>query len=551
MSVSFEIDKARQDSFYHYRKYNDDSSVCVKTGWGIWSNQGTEEERGAWLSAVQKYQNSRGVKTKKNIIHESTDYIREKIKLDNSKFDKEKKSLIMPTITDLISAMKSAGTGECMDDYINKVMGLTSGGIPSPKAIFQYSWNAAWFNLEIDLQEMLMSYTNLGISAFVYPVLDYVDSESDKLFGTASTVYDEILRVAATAVYYYNRLVKIWGKKDKEEEAEAYKKKLLDEIKALGKKYGEQVVEVVYQIFTIQVILDMLQVIKTGYNSAESAWRGAMNKIRSLTGDDFKDMCKPCWEFLKKLLPLLAALAGAYILCKRMNKAESEQSLEMSAENLGVEPDKVSDYLNEKAADARSELLTSAVVYEKAFNKIDNFSLEAAGFDTSSGSSGSNAQGGQANQDSSVRCDSEACDCKVSMCNFSDPVDASAIISRGTLEFPAGVVIEIQKDLQHRFTISAGAEVKPGDVIAYIKDVPVKSAGGYKISEVRGNYIIGYEILDDALAGITTGEDAETWAQNMLQQEIDNADLTEYNKITDAYTKFSYADIFIRHYMSY
>lgn len=551
MAVRFEIDKARRDTFYHYKKYNDDSSVCVKTGWGIWSKQESDEEKDAWLLAVREYQKSCGVETKSNKIKEFTNDIRGKIKLDDLKFDGEKKPLVMPTVTDLITAIKNAGVGECTDDYINKIMGLAPGGVPSPKAVFQYSWNATWINLEIDLQEMLASFTKLGVSGFIYPVLDTVDEKSDELFESAYAVYDEVLRVSANAVYQYNRFVKIWGKSGKEEESEECKDKLITEMKSLGKKFGNNMVEVVFQVFSIQVVLDMLQVVKSGYNATESAWCGTINKIRALTCDDFKDMCRPCWDFLKSLLPLLAALAGAFIVCKLIDKKEIEQSREMSAENLDVKPDEIDQYLDSNVSAIQNKLSSEAVIYNKAYNAIDGFALQASGFNASETTVDNVDNSISDTADSSVRCDTDACDCKVSMCNFSDPVDASAIINRGILEFPNGVIVEIQKDLPYRFIISSGAEVNPGDIIAYIKDIPVKSTGGYKISSVCDNYFIAYETIDDNITNCTSGEDAEVWTQNMVQTEIDNADLTEYNKIIDAYTKFSYTDTFIRQYISY
>lgn len=546
MSVRFEIDKARQDTFYHYKKYNDDSSVCIKTGWGIWSKQSTQEEKDAWILAVQTYQESHGIKTPGNKIKDLTKEIREKIKLDDTKVEEEKKPLIMPAVTDLIAAIKSAGLGDCTDDYISKVMGLSGAGVPSVKAMFQYTWNATWFNADIDLQELLISYKNLGISGFIYPILDLVDNKSDELFNTAYAVYSEVLRISGTAVDYYYKVTILFGKEDKKEECEKYEKKLEEELDNLAHTYGKEIKDIIYQIFCIQTIIDTVKVVKSGYTSSDNEWKSITNKIRALVKDEYESINKKCFDFLKALLPLLAALAGAFIIFKLMEKKEIEQSLQMSADNLGVRKDEVNTYLNEKVEQAKEEISSIAIVYNDACNNRNKFSLyvndmnENALYDNTYSES-----------DSSIVCNENDCKCKVSMCDFSTPVDASAILNQGILDYPSGVVIEIQKTLNYSLNVLPGAIIRPGDIIGYINNIPIKSKGEYQILERYDNYIIANENIDQTLQSITSGEDAQLFAQNLIQSEIDAADLTEYNNIISNFTKFSYADRFIRQYMSY
>lgn len=541
MNIRFEIDKARQDSFYHYKKY-DDTGACVKTGWSIWSRQNTDEEKDAWLIAVQEYQESHHIQTEATRVKNFTASIRDKIKLDASKVE-NKKPLMMPQLKAIIDAFNNAGVGDCSDDYVAQVLGLVAVGVPTPKAVFQYTWNATWFNAEIDLQKLMIDFKNLGITGFLYPLLDLVDKVSDDIVGAAVAVWGEVLKLAANAVYYYNQMSKLFGCKGKEDEAEEYRKKFKEELKDLAKKFGQVFVDFLYRILCIQAMIDMLQVVKSGISSTANAWRSVANKLRSLTTDDLKEINKKAWEEIKSLLPMLASLAGAFIIMKCMQEEERKQSLQTSADALGVTPDELETTLNKSVKEYQEALSGAAIVYNKAVNNIDNYSLFPTHIQAVTNVNQLN--------DTSTVCSQDECNCKVSMCDLSDPIDADNILSNNTIGFSSAVVIEIQNTLNYRFTVSEGSTVNTNDIIAYINDVPVKSNSNYKILELHDNYVIAEETTNQEILDSSTAEDAEVLAQNMIQRQLDNVDLTEYNNIVDTFKMFAYSDTFIRQYISY
>ena len=549
MTVRFEIDKARQDSFYHYKKYND-ANVCVQTGWGIWSKQTTENDREAWLKAVQEYQSSHKVKTEADKVKDCTSSIREKLKIDASKIE-NKKPLAMPSLTTIIDAFRNAEIGGCTDDYISMMMGLVTGGVPTSKAVFQYTWNAAWFNTEVDLQKLVSDFSSLGISGLILPALDLIDKAVDSTIGSVSAVYSEVLKISATAIYYYSQMTNLFGCAGRKEETEEYRKKLWEEIHALTMKYGTAFGEFLYEVLCIQSLLDTLQVIESGVTSTAGTWKSITNKIRTLTLDDWKvigtSAVTQTLEFFKNMLPMLAAIAGAFIVLKCMSEKEKEQSLQDSADTLGVSPEDIETTLNKSIHDNQEALSRVAVVYSNAVNNVDGFSLTPQ-YASSSPSTYSKTPPAEV---SNVICNGNSCNCKLSMCDASDPVDASMAINSGSLDFSSAIVIEIQKDLNYRFIVTVGSVINANDIIAYINNVPIRANGNYQVLETHGNYIIVKENINKSFLDASTAEDAEILAQKVVQAQIGNVDLAEYNNVVDKYSKFSYADIFIRQYMSY
>ena len=91
-NVKFIIDKSRGDSFYHYTKTDNNDKPLFKdngkldTGWGLYCYLKDEDEKAAWIEAVNKFNSDTGIKTPCTLIKDKLHEFKDAVSLDDTKF---------------------------------------------------------------------------------------------------------------------------------------------------------------------------------------------------------------------------------------------------------------------------------------------------------------------------------------------------------------------------------------------------------------------------------------------------------------------------------
>ena len=577
--MRYVIDKCRPDGFYHYIHYNDedssilttvkrpDGTVHVKydTGWSLYSLQ-KEENRQAWIEAVQKFQAEKGITGPTDILHGYIQDVRDALKLEDKKFP-EHKDLLMPSIQAIFSLVENPE--DCDDNFIALMKNAGTEALPTPKNMIRYAWTAEKYNIKVDIDKAVRSVVENGLSTFVMPVLDAADNMIDMFFGMLNAVYNEVIRIANIPIRIYHNIENLYDKLTDEQQRKELINKFLDELK----KFAMPIVEFIYQILCIDVLIEAFKALKNLWNKRVDVWKSIHNKLKCLVDFDYKslksDLINNLAAALMGFIPLFTAMLGAFAGKNCGDKAIEEAEAALLANNLdagkyddtsntGNVFDDLNDKCQEKMKDDDARLRASSIVYKKASDLEDGLSLSCY-----NGIPGGSKFSPNYKEPADNICDTSIMDaltppvgtalpigCKVSMCDTSDPTDIDLMLNQNAGLYPDKIIVEISKNLNAHLSVSKGQHVKVNDIIGYIEDVPIRAEREFIVDDVFEKYFFGTYFIDSSVFNLED-ENIEQKVVSYYEERSKAFATTEYDEVINALRNQAFAEDYILNYLCY
>lgn len=540
--VRFEIDKVRSNSFYHYTKYSGNQIVLnakgnPDIGWGLYSHLYDNADKSAWIIAVNQYNKEHNIITPSEKIKTGIEEFKRKFEIEEKKYP-QKQSYILPALQSAISFVTN--TEDCDDDYLEKLQQSTGGVLPTKKAIAKYALEAAANNIEIDYHILMDSYMKLGVTAFIYPVCDAINSFIDIFFMGIDAIYDEYSKLAADPIYMFRK----WTSDItiSNDEKQRYK----DLFDASIKQFSPAAREIIVKILSIDILkitVDFLQSVKT---LSTNIWKSIINRFNAI-----KDIISTI-EFTNKdkfisalntILYALGGLIGGVVAANCMKTKEIDTAIESlcQTDNVSSEEELI-DKMNNEIIDYQNNMYDNTIIYKYAANNKNGYSL----YKTSESSSYLDIEDPNVNELIEL--------CKVSMCDDISSTDTSDWYN----QFDTSEYIIIEFNINYNFTIllAENQNININDIIAYIDGVPVKSRKSFIVVETGQNYIIGrYTVnADNMLSEIFTTDDSDNISntiQNYITNSINTFTNNDYDRIIKKFQQHIYVKDFIRDYLSF
>lgn len=577
--MRYVIDKCRPDGFYHYIRYNDkdssilttvkrpDGTVHIKydTGWSLYSLQ-KEENRQAWIEAVQKFQAEKGITGPTDILHGYIQDVRDALKLEDKRFP-EHKDLLMPSIQAIFSLVENPE--DCDDNFIALMKNAGTEALPTPKNMIRYAWTAEKYNIKVDIDKAVRSVVENGISIFVMPVLDAADNMIDMFFGMLNAVYNEVIRIANIPIRIYHNIENLYDKLTDEQQRKELINRFLDELQ----KFAMPIVEFIYQILCIDVLIEAFKALKNLWNKRADVWKSIHNKLKCLVDFDYKslksDLINNLAAALMGFIPLFTAMLGAFAGKNCGDKAIEEAEAALLANNLDAGKyddtsntenvfDDLNDKCQEKMKDDDARLRASSIVYKKASDLEDGLSLSCY-----NGIPGGSKFSPNYKEPADNICDTSIMDaltppvgtalpigCKVSMCDTSDPTDIDLMLNQNAGLYPEKIIVEISKKLNAHLSVSKGQHVKVNDIIGYIEDVPIRAEREFIVDDVFEKYFFGTYFIDSSVFNLED-ENIEQKVVSYYEERAKSFATTEYDEVINALRNQAFAEDYILNYLCY
>ena len=593
-SIRFDIDKKRDDSAYHYIEYID--SIPIRDGYTFYTSLHTEKEKKAWLEGVKKFNSTAGINTPIMMIFKGIADSKFSFDHESDKWPKEKDLLIPSIPTSIAKIVKDLATNSISDDFLEHVFELMKGRIPTKKAALQYAFNAASFNLDLKYQKLLGDIKELGVKAFLNPVISKILEMVEQHLSKADILYNEIKRVANKPIRIYRQIVEAGKYKDDKDNRELIKKYTEDFKKYLN-NFSDEVKELVYEVFYLDILVKIIHQIKTIGNTSVAVWRNIVSEAKTLRDMDISDLnstvVPKLQAILKALLPLLGGLIGAMygMECGKLEDSKSDLGGRRRLLDNKTGKDKKPDYndldsfmpeeegdidiptieesLNNDLCETLPEeieatLFDVAIVYVKAFYDLDCFSL--IGNEGSGGGGGGDEENSTNDSSSSKELTPEECfPCKISMCETSDDTDVEDLMRKsltGGNGSARKVCVEIGQDLFpiSRLCVEVNQHIHIDDIIGYINEVPIHSKVDCSVQIVEPSYFVAWYYFEDfsdsssdASLDTTNEEDCtkiiNDYYTNAYEMFKDRGD--KYQELVDFYKNSAYVDLFIKDYLSF
>ena len=558
MAVKFEILERRDDTSYHFKRYEDNK--FVSDGNGFFSNLKTDEEKIAWKNAVIEWMQANNFKRPSDKVREAIQEVKDKLQIQEKSFD-EPRSLIMPSLASVIAA---AAEGKCDDEYIQELIQACSGELPTPKNMIHYAFEATVNNLKLELQKLKYMLSNLGINGFVIPVLDAVQNIVDNFFSAIDAIYDELLRKYAQLYYYYKKAC-TFKERLSDIEISEWWQKFKDELKRIAKEAGQDIVDYLYLIFSFEPILELVRLCKNLTQSTGNVWNNLLRKIKSLTKEDIKeflgDLGKKMLDILVALLPLIGTLIGALLALKcskdEETKIAEDLAIQSGREIATANGDDVSayneNYFNDKQKEYQKDLEKTAIVYHYAVEEIYGYSLYP---DSGSSSNKNDNPDNKDNTEDSAEETNSGLPCKITMCPPEEQTDTNSLFNNSSIiaSSPTNVIVEFDKNIKNLVTyFQEGQHIRIDDVIARVDKVPVKSKIDCNVREVHPTYFLAEyynSFSKEPISDVSIFEsDYNTYISELISKKLKEDSPLE--KIVEQYQHASYVYSFIKDYMSF
>ena len=542
-NIKFEIDKARGDSFYRYKKIVDGKVVTYKNGssvkWGLYSTLQDDDERHAWLAAVEKFNKDNNIETTCDKIKNELRKFKDSISIDDKQFP-ERQSYLMPALQAAVDAVGGIA-GICSDDYINTLMKACGGALPTKENMLKYATEAFENNLTLDIQILLSSLSKLGVTAFVEPLINAVEEIIDTYFGTIDLIYNEIERKYANVLHLYRK----WSSDIFEENKNLVKEKFIAELK----KLSQPVREWISYILTIDVLKALVEVLKSIKTIGQNIANEVFTKFNNLK-DVLNEISFPNKNRLIALLNTLLFALGGFVGAIFAARCAKEQEIDatinsmIAVEGVDNEDELYDKVVNKNPQAVRNKISPYTTIYTYAVENKENYSLYKIYPDYAS----NNYENNVPNISDNINCL-----CKVSMCETIDDTDTTDWTA--WLDKPADIIIEFDMRLNYSIIISVGQSVLLNDIIGYINNIPIKARDEFIVTEIGKNFIIGkYQSseYDSLLTQNTTNiNEVSLKTQKLLQKKIDEFSDNQFDKIINDYKKIAQVKNFIRDYISY
>lgn len=547
MAIKFVILQRRDDTSYHYKRY--ENNKFIKQGNGFYSDLTTSEEQGAWRVAVIEWRTQNDIDNISDKVKSAIQKVRNRLDLDDQQFP-EKRSLVMPTLASVIAA---AALGNCDDTYLQQLIEATGGEIPTTKNIIKYAFNSTISNLKIDLQILKYQLTSLGINSFITPVLDSIETICDTFFVLVDAIYDELLRMYALAFFYYKKACTLKEILTSDERDEFFQK-LINELARIAKEVGQDIANYLYICFVIPIIQEILDIVRNMTQTSGDVWYVLLRKLQYLISDDFKALLSgdalDLLAALSTLFPLIGTLVGAILALQCSNEEETnvansatQASAQMIAEAQGDEYTG-ENYFLDKINKNREELKNTALVYSYALDSSGGYSLYYTSNDTDSNNV----------TDSNNLSDSSGFPCQITMCEDIEPTDTSTLFGESNLRAPKRLIVEFSSAIKNLNTLFyEGQEIKIDDVIATIDGINVKSKYDCKVAEAYPTYFVADYTLPSFAENIT---DVNTFSDEFTQYitnlyDTQTSTTSPFEELVDKYQNASYVYSFIKDYISF
>lgn len=547
--VRFEIDRVRSNSFYHYTKYcgNEialNSKGNPDTGWGLYSHLYNDTDKAAWISAVSKYNTDHNIETPSVKIKNSVNELRNKFELNSKKYP-EKQSYILPALQSAISF--AMNNNECPDNYLEKLRLITGGVLPSKKAIAKYALESAQNNIKIDIRILKDSYTELGITAFVYPLCDAVNYFTDTFFSSIDVIYDEYSRLAADPIYMFRKWAADMSLSDLE------RQRYRDMLDASIKYYSAGTQEIIVKILAVDLVKKMTDLLKSVETLGKDIWKSLVDQFAALkeivSNIEFEGKEK-FLTGINTILYALGGLVGALLVASCAREKEVDSAIETLCKSDDVESENaLIEKTNNDAEKYREKISGETVIYRYAVNGENGYSL----YKNQNGADLSPIDFPMAD-DPSVNELIELC--KVSMCETIDPTDTEGWFDK--FDSPEYIVIEFDSNLNFTSAISINQNVDIQNIIGYVNNVPVKSKVKFIVEEIGKNYIVGKyiysketDILQELPDTDNEQDNISSNVKNIVTNSISSFKDNQYDQIIEKYQKFIYSKDFIREYISF
>lgn len=552
--VKFIIDKSRGDSFYHYTKTDSNNKPLFKddgtlaTGWGLYSYLKDEDEKAAWIEAVNKFNSDTGIKTPCALIKDKLHEFKDAISLDDAKFP-NRRSYLMPALGAAIQLVAKPGEVLCDDEFIEQLLQACGGAIPTKENIAKYALETVKINLEIDCHILLYNLEKLGINGFVISVVDLIESLVDKYFGVVDAVYNEYSRIASGVIRLYRKSHDEYGLP--QEERQSLIKEFLEKLK----EYGEDAVEIVLDMLCIDMLLQLIDMLKNIKTLAVDIWKSMIQKFKDIiqvfTDIDIKFLNKDeIIGILTSLLFAVGALIGAVLAMNCANEQEIDNAIKSlcDAERVSSE-DELKEKIKDDTERYRNELSEHTIIYKNAVNDSNGYSLNKNPEIDVTEENTNNTEDASNNIDN-------CCICKVSMCETTDATDTSDWFNN--FEYPELVIVEVDLRKKCLWSIKAGDHINLNDIIGEIEDTPVRSIISCDVIEVQPSYFIGRYTEDTNILNpdvLSYTEDdldiISNQAQELLNEKIKEFQDNPYDAIIDKYKKYAYTCDFLKDYISF
>lgn len=578
--MRYVIDKSRPDGYFHYIRYDDNDSSVLSTstskngkvrtkydeGWSLYEKR-PEEEKQAWIQAVQEFQKEKGVTGPADVLHDRIQDVRDALTLEDKQFP-EHKSLLMPGIGDVFAMAED----DPSDDFIAKMKNAGTEPLPTPKNMIRYAWTAEKYNIKLDIDKTVRSVVENGISTFVNPVLDAADGMVDTHFGTINAVYNEVIRTASVPIRLYRQAENAIDQGlPKEEE-----KKLFDKFLESLKKFGKDIIEFVYKILCIDALIEAFKALKSLWNKRTEVWKSIHAKLKGLVSFDYESLKSQAINALAAaimaFIPLFTSMLGAFAGKNCGDKACENADIAMLANNLGLGnfedtdgTDGLKDLVNKKVAELEeaddNRLRTSSIVYQKASDLEDGLSLSCyngvpGGSKFSPVAGAGLGLGTDASLDDSSLLDASIdasvfdCNCKVSMCENSDPTDIDALLANNASLHPEKIIVELNKNLNGRLAVEKGQHIKINDIMGYIEDVPIRAEQEFIVDEVFPTYFFGTYFIDSSVFNLDD-ENIEENVKAYYEEQTKQFSTSEYEEISNSIRNRAFAEDYILNYLPY
>lgn len=585
-SIEFKIDKERNNSYFHYFEFID--GIPIYEAWGHYTTLHTDKERKAWKKALKSYMGAMGVNTPLYKLRTYIANIKSAFKQEELKWPEEK-SLVMPSIpTAVAKIIKDLKNKSISDDFIEQILIIMAGRLPTMHNALAYAYNAACYNIHLKYEKLLHGIKELGVSAFLGPVLSKVLEMAEQYLEDADLLYDEIVRVCNKPIRTYRKILEA-GKDDDNKRI----KNLTKEFKEQVKEFKPEIQEFLYEVLYIDALVHLMRQLKNIETSTIQSWRNVLAEAKTLRDMDMSDVkskaVKALHAGLVALLPLLGALIGAlygmkcadaegrkiaYVASKRTldNLKEKDKDENYSVlDNYTIEREGEEDDIDESKIEAELykgyvediqqleelTLFDVAIVYVKAYYDLDCFSLVGA-----EGGGSGEGNNSDSNNDSSNtnNVSMEDCfPCKVSMCDTSDDTNIDDLLNStySSDSWPIRkVAVEIGQDLfpVSRLCVEVNQHIHIDDIIGYIDEVPIYSKIDCSVQIVEPSYFVAWYFFEDKAAHVESEEDAENFMNDYYNEQYDNfteKKLDLYQEFVDFYKMSAYTDLFIKDYISF
>jgi hypothetical protein len=396
------------------------------------------------------------------------------------------------------------------------------------------------------------------------------DGMIDTHFGTVNAVYNEVIRTANVPIRLYRQAENFFDKGLPEEEEKKLFDKFLEELKKLGK----DIYEFVYKILCIDVFIEVFKALKSLWNKRTDVWRSIHAKLKGLVSFDYKSLNSEAINALAAVImafiPLFTSMLGAFAGKNCGDQAVAEAEAALLANNMGLgnfddtsNTGDVMDLLNSKVAEKTKEddtrLRESSIVYKKASDLEDGLSLSC--YNGTPGGSPYSPKlkdldaSKAAGDTSSDNIDDSSivpfnCDCKISMCENSDPTDIDALLAENAHLHPEKIIVELNNNLNGRLTVTHGQHIRINDIMGYIEDVPIRAEQEFIVDEVFPTYFIGTYYIDSSVFNLEDDNIGEK-VQAYYEEQTKQFNTGEYESISNAIRNRAFAEDYILNYLPY